>query len=145
MTHKDLDSKHITVTGFIGDKKDKSGKKIKADKEKLQRAEKNISAAKKDFQDAFNQAMKAFKQDATDKIRQTEKKIQELKDKISDTSKEIDTVSIEYIERLEKSKKKLAHTLDEYKEIRSEDWGSFNEQFSDEMDVCQSKFKQNKR
>ena len=134
MTHKELGSKHIIVTGFIGDKIEKPAKKINTGKQKLHKAEKSITAAKKDFEVAFNQTMKAFKQDATDKISQTEKRIQELKDKILDTSKEIESVSMDYIERLEESKKNLADKLNEYEEMGSEDWNSFKHQFSDEID-----------
>lgn len=134
MTHKELGSKHIIVTGFIGDKIVKPAKKINTGKEKLHTVENSITAAKKDFEVAFNQTMKAFKQDATDKISQTEKRIQELKDKILDTSKEIESVSMDYIERLEESKKNLADKLNEYEELGSEDWNSFKHQFSDEMD-----------
>lgn len=138
MKNNNTDYRHITVTGFIGDKKDTPAKKISAGQVKLKAAGRNITDAKKDFDEAFNLAVKEFKVDASNKITQTETKILELKDKISNTSNEIGHIYQDQIDKLEYSNKLLMSRLDEYKEIGAEDWKTFKHQFNKEVESFES-------
>lgn len=128
------ESKHITVTGFRGDNNDTPAKKIKEGKSKLKVAKINVSAAKNDFEDAFDLKVKVFKEEASEKMIQTEIKILELKDKITNTSKEIGIIYQENIDILEHSRKVLAKRLVEYKDLGADDWKSFKQQFTEEIE-----------
>ena len=63
--------RHITVTGFVGDKKRTPAKKTKAGQGKLKAAQIKVLEAEKIFKDELDLAVKTFKEDVTEIISQT--------------------------------------------------------------------------
>ncbi|MCB2196429.1 MAG: hypothetical protein KQH79_11265 [Bacteroidetes bacterium] len=101
--------------------------------EKVDQAKENVVEATNELNHAIRDSIVQFKKVSEQKINDNEQKIAELKAKIATEKNEIKVISEKRLAELEQKNTDLQKKLSDFNEEQVENWDSFKEEFSGDM------------